>query len=71
MIPIDGVVALTCLLWENWDDGITSIGANPMGVQTPQKFGCGGLLWFKPPRKFHWNKFNISKFDTKNGFVSL
>ena len=41
------------------------------GVQQsgpPQKFGCGGLLWFGPPRKFYWKKFNM---DARSGFASL
>ena len=49
----------------------SSIGANPVGVRTPQKFVCGGLIWLGCPWQFHWNKFNTSKIDTRSGFVSL
>jgi len=43
-----------------------SCGVQPSGP--PQKFGCGGLLWFGPPRKFYWKKFNM---DARSGFASL
>jgi len=41
---------------------------NP-GVRTPTKILLRGLLWLGPPHTFHWNKFKVSKIDTR--FVSL
>ena len=52
------------------------IGADPTTVRGsgPHKnvvVGMWGFLWLGPPRKFHWNKFNVSKIDTRNVFVRL
>jgi len=49
------------------------IGADPMGSggPDPHKIWLWGSSMAWTPRKFHWNKFNISKIDTRSGFVSL
>jgi len=33
------------------------------GVWTPIEIWLWGLLWLRPPRKFYWKKFNISKIE--------